>query len=267
MTATMTSRRAVASLLSRRTIAKQHHVLQQHASPSSASVPVRHAGSTPTRSPGPLSDEGIDTLPKPGKGHADTATPRPVQQPIDPTRQASSPAVSAEQQKVINPSLDRPNNPNINETIHGGRMATQRSVDEQQKWYQPITGSAHLGQKATGVAEEYRVPVKYDEADMTPSQWPIEASTDLVYPYDAVRGRPTPMEYISRVPPIEVDGTLAVCDGGDGHPIEFLQLNKVKLDEPETCKYCGLRYIQAHDRRVHDSPHDAAERVDPTNLS
>jgi hypothetical protein len=24
----------------------------------------------------------------------------------------------------------------------------------------------------------------------------------------------------------------------------YLQLNKVKADEPETCKYCGLRFIE-----------------------
>lgn len=31
-----------------------------------------------------------------------------------------------------------------------------------------------------------------------------------------------------------------------GHPIEFIQLNKVRPDEPSTCKYCGLRFIMAH---------------------
>jgi len=40
---------------------------------------------------------------------------------------------------------------------------------------------------------------------------------------------------------------MAVCDGGGGplgHPIEYIQLNKVNANEPETCKYCGLRFIQ-----------------------
>ena len=101
----------------------------------------------------------------------------------------------------------------------------------------------------------------------------------------------TPMEFIAEVPPIEVEGNTAVCDGGHsactaqqhsaltcsetgalpppspplphlllcnsggvcvhragggplGHPIEYLQLNKVKENEPETCKYCGLRFIK-----------------------
>lgn len=56
------------------------------------------------------------------------------------------------------------------------------------------------------------------------------------------------MERISRVPPIVVDGHLAVCDGGGGalgHPVEYIQLDTVSKD-PQICKYCGLRYISAH---------------------
>lgn len=51
---------------------------------------------------------------------------------------------------------------------------------------------------------------------------------------------------IAEVPPIEVDGDLAICDGGEPwskHPVEYIQLNKVKMYEPETCKYCGLRFV------------------------
>ena len=46
------------------------------------------------------------------------------------------------------------------------------------------------------------------------------------------------------MPVIEVDGTLAVCEGGSGglgHPIQYIQLNRVN-PEPAVCKYCGLRY-------------------------
>jgi len=56
------------------------------------------------------------------------------------------------------------------------------------------------------------------------------------------------MEWIQEVPVIEVDGNVAICDGDDapglGHPREFIQLNKSRTGEPETCKYCGLRYAQ-----------------------
>ena len=56
----------------------------------------------------------------------------------------------------------------------------------------------------------------------------------------------TPLQYIAEVPPIEVDGLTAVCDGGSSfssHPIEYIQLNKINMKQPETCKYCGLRFI------------------------
>mmetsp|Transcript_10926 Transcript_10926/g.15180 ORF Transcript_10926/g.15180 Transcript_10926/m.15180 type:complete len:113 (+) Transcript_10926:22-360(+) len=55
-----------------------------------------------------------------------------------------------------------------------------------------------------------------------------------------------PQELIDSVPPIEVDGDTAICNGSSptsSHPTEYIQLNKVK-QEPETCKYCGLRYVQ-----------------------
>jgi NADH dehydrogenase (ubiquinone) Fe-S protein 6 len=50
---------------------------------------------------------------------------------------------------------------------------------------------------------------------------------------------------IAQVPIVEVEGDAAVCDGGGGalgHPIEYIQLDTVKHNEPQTCKYCGIRY-------------------------
>lgn len=58
------------------------------------------------------------------------------------------------------------------------------------------------------------------------------------------------MDLINRVAPIEVDGDIAICDGTDdprsglGHPREYIQLKK-RSNTPETCKYCGLRYIKS----------------------
>ncbi|KAF0699983.1 Aste57867_9463 [Aphanomyces stellatus] len=53
---------------------------------------------------------------------------------------------------------------------------------------------------------------------------------------------------IAQVPVIEVDSDTAVCDGGGGalgHPLEYIALNIVS-DEPQTCKYCGLRFKMKH---------------------
>ena len=49
--------------------------------------------------------------------------------------------------------------------------------------------------------------------------------------------------------PIVVDAHVAVCDGGGGalgHPIEFIQLNRVAPGTPETCTYCGLRFVEGN---------------------
>eukprot|EP00741_Cyanophora_paradoxa_P022377 tig00021462_g21603.t1 len=54
----------------------------------------------------------------------------------------------------------------------------------------------------------------------------------------------SPMELIAEVPPIEINGRVAACDGGGGplgHPIEYIVLDK---PTPNECKYCGLRFIQ-----------------------
>lgn len=59
-------------------------------------------------------------------------------------------------------------------------------------------------------------------------------------------GQPSPQESIHSIPVIEVEGHMAICDGGGGalgHPIEYIQLHTRHHDEPATCKYCGLRFI------------------------
>ncbi|XP_008810156.2 NADH dehydrogenase [ubiquinone] iron-sulfur protein 6, mitochondrial-like [Phoenix dactylifera] len=57
----------------------------------------------------------------------------------------------------------------------------------------------------------------------------------------------SPMELISEVPPIKVEGRIVACEGDSnpalGHPIEFVCLDPEKL---ALCKYCGLRYVQDH---------------------
>ena len=56
-------------------------------------------------------------------------------------------------------------------------------------------------------------------------------------------------ELVHKVPVIEVDGTLAVCDGGGGslgHPLEYMQLNDDSPKEPKVCLYCGLRFVMKH---------------------
>eukprot|EP01111_Echinosteliopsis_oligospora_P005668 TRINITY_DN1918_c0_g1_i1.p1 TRINITY_DN1918_c0_g1~~TRINITY_DN1918_c0_g1_i1.p1 ORF type:complete len:124 (-),score=35.24 TRINITY_DN1918_c0_g1_i1:23-394(-) len=54
------------------------------------------------------------------------------------------------------------------------------------------------------------------------------------------------MDLIARVPPIEIDVKVGVCDGGSGplgHPRVFINVEDGK---PHACGYCGLRFVQRH---------------------
>ena len=54
------------------------------------------------------------------------------------------------------------------------------------------------------------------------------------------------MDLINETDVIEVDGPVAICDGGGGalgHPLEYIRLDVSDEDAaPQVCKYCGLRY-------------------------
>ncbi len=54
------------------------------------------------------------------------------------------------------------------------------------------------------------------------------------------------MDLINEAEVIEVDGPIAICDGGGGalgHPIEYIRLDVSDEDAaPRVCKYCGTRY-------------------------
>jgi len=69
------------------------------------------------------------------------------------------------------------------------------------------------------------------------------------------------MELIAEVPIIEVDAQFVKCDGlwfesdmtprrkdiirhpKEGHPTQWISLNTRKPFTPQTCKYCGLRFV------------------------
>lgn len=80
----------------------------------------------------------------------------------------------------------------------------------------------------------------FDENDWRRNRF--QQRTKMVNPNWAV-------EMIDEVPPIQVDGRVAYCEGRDGpdgpaalgHPRVYINLDKGK---PESCLYCGLRYIK-----------------------
>mmetsp|Transcript_11735 Transcript_11735/g.14614 ORF Transcript_11735/g.14614 Transcript_11735/m.14614 type:complete len:138 (+) Transcript_11735:101-514(+) len=71
-------------------------------------------------------------------------------------------------------------------------------------------------------------------------------------PYKLGKHRSNALELIQKQPVIEVDGDMAVCDGGGGalgHPLEYIKVgNRADYASPEEeaqgvrCIYCGLRY-------------------------
>lgn len=71
---------------------------------------------------------------------------------------------------------------------------------------------------------------------------------DVPSPLDVNAHRSDAQARIAAVPPIAVPSGVAMCDGGGGatgHPIEFIKLDKRAGASPETCKYCGLRYVMS----------------------
>jgi NADH dehydrogenase (ubiquinone) Fe-S protein 6 len=64
------------------------------------------------------------------------------------------------------------------------------------------------------------------------------------------------MELIAEVPPIEVEGRIAACDGGGGplgHPRVFINLEYSSPESPAVCDYCGLRFYQKGTKHVTES--------------
>lgn len=55
-------------------------------------------------------------------------------------------------------------------------------------------------------------------------------------------------ELVHRVAPVIVDDDVVRCHGvksiGLGHPVVYIQLNKVDPTEPSACKWCGLQYVR-----------------------
>mmetsp|Transcript_14566 Transcript_14566/g.39916 ORF Transcript_14566/g.39916 Transcript_14566/m.39916 type:complete len:109 (+) Transcript_14566:53-379(+) len=75
---------------------------------------------------------------------------------------------------------------------------------------------------------------------------PVSRAFSLYQDINAPFHKSDAQQRIDQVPPIEVAGKTALCDGGGGatgHPIEYIKLDRRQGRLPETCKYCGLRYI------------------------
>jgi len=83
---------------------------------------------------------------------------------------------------------------------------------------------------------------------LTRYQWDLEDYKKYPYERSRITHGTNAEELISQVPVIEVDDDVAMCWGvGEahwGHPVQFIALNTRNPLKPNTCKYCGLRYVK-----------------------
>ena len=80
-------------------------------------------------------------------------------------------------------------------------------------------------------------------ADKTAEEMRIHTRTNGESEFKLGKHRSNALELIEKVPIVEVEGEMAICDGGGGalgHPLEYISLERPHV--VERCKYCGLRF-------------------------
>eukprot|EP00276_Gloeochaete_wittrockiana_P019794 CAMPEP_0184345752 /NCGR_PEP_ID=MMETSP1089-20130417/14129_1 /TAXON_ID=38269 ORGANISM="Gloeochaete wittrockiana, Strain SAG46.84" /NCGR_SAMPLE_ID=MMETSP1089 /ASSEMBLY_ACC=CAM_ASM_000445 /LENGTH=124 /DNA_ID=CAMNT_0026676181 /DNA_START=20 /DNA_END=394 /DNA_ORIENTATION=- len=89
----------------------------------------------------------------------------------------------------------------------------------------------------TSSSSSSRVPSSFGASFATSTQTSLESEINLFQPVSA-------MDLVNKIPPLEVTTDRISCDGGGGalgHPKVYICLEKV--NEVETCGYCGLRFV------------------------
>ncbi|KAL3800102.1 hypothetical protein ACHAWO_012318 [Cyclotella atomus] len=64
--------------------------------------------------------------------------------------------------------------------------------------------------------------------------------------YKLGKHRSNALKLVNKVPPIEVEGDMAICDGAGGalgHPIEYIKVG-YHGGKPVSYIYCGLKFVQ-----------------------
>ena len=80
-------------------------------------------------------------------------------------------------------------------------------------------------------------------ADKTPEEMRVHTRTNHESEFKLGKHRSNALDLVQQVPIIEVEGEMAICDGGGGalgHPLEYISLERPGV--VERCKYCGLRF-------------------------
>lgn len=80
-------------------------------------------------------------------------------------------------------------------------------------------------------------------ADKSDEEMRLHYRTGAESEYKLGKHRSNALELIEKHPIVEVEGEMAICDGGGGalgHPLEYISLQRPHV--VERCKYCGLRF-------------------------
>jgi len=80
-------------------------------------------------------------------------------------------------------------------------------------------------------------------ADKTDEEMRVHTRTNHESEFKLGKHRSNALELLQKVPIVEVEGEMAICDGGGGalgHPLEYISLERPGV--VERCKYCGLRF-------------------------
>eukprot|EP00980_Cylindrotheca_fusiformis_P026138 scaffold15472_cov117-Cylindrotheca_fusiformis.AAC.2 len=85
--------------------------------------------------------------------------------------------------------------------------------------------------------------IEPSSADKTKEEMRLHYRTEAESEFKLGKHRSNALELVQKFPVIEVEGEMAICDGGGGalgHPLEYISLQRP--GEVVQCKYCGLRF-------------------------
>eukprot|EP00580_Thalassiosira_gravida_P001270 CAMPEP_0201603390 /NCGR_PEP_ID=MMETSP0492-20130828/3843_1 /ASSEMBLY_ACC=CAM_ASM_000837 /TAXON_ID=420259 /ORGANISM="Thalassiosira gravida, Strain GMp14c1" /LENGTH=123 /DNA_ID=CAMNT_0048067147 /DNA_START=33 /DNA_END=404 /DNA_ORIENTATION=- len=102
-----------------------------------------------------------------------------------------------------------------------------------------LASSPSIFQRAMATQSKSEAALAYDDKSLNR----LERTESI---YKLGKHRSNALELVNQVPPIEVEGDVAVCDGGGGalgHPLEYIKVGG-RGGKPVQCIYCALKFVQ-----------------------
>ena len=85
--------------------------------------------------------------------------------------------------------------------------------------------------------------IDLETLEKTPEESRVHNRSEAESKFKLGKHRSNALDLLNQLPVIEVEGEMAICDGGGGplgHPLEYISLQRPGVIE--RCKYCGLRF-------------------------